>query len=174
MFNKTIVATALLGLGLAASAQAADPTANVVFKGLVGNSIPGDNLIITGNNGALEIADGALLVNQDGTFETTQPIQVEARDYDSTTEVVSDVNTSAKWKVTGITALFGANTSTEADISVTDAGLGAVTLDEDATEFSTETSGELILSVANETPVTDVDNYSAVTVSVAITATTGA
>ncbi|WP_413282540.1 hypothetical protein [Vibrio sp. MA40-2] len=179
MFMKKVLSMSVLFAVTASVAHAADPDANIVFRGLVGNSIPGDSLIITGNNGAKQIADGVLLVNQNGTFETLTAVKIEAREYEpadasaGTDEVIGDVDPDATWRVTGITTLFGANTSAQDTTTVTDTGkqaLGEFTV---GTQHATP-SGELTLSVQNETEVTDVEAYNALTVSVAITATPGA
>ncbi|KAA8596181.1 hypothetical protein F0Z19_5076 [Vibrio cyclitrophicus] len=179
MLMKKLLLTSVLFAVTGTAANAADPDANVVFRGLVGNSIPGDTLIITGNNGAKQIADGVLLVNQNGTFETLTPVKIEAREYTpadtvaATAELIGEVDPKATWRVTGVTTLFGANTSTQNTTVVTDTGsasLGDFTV---GTQHATP-AGELTLSVKNDTEVTDVDAYNAVTVSVAITATPGA
>ncbi len=63
--------------------QAAPASAALHWEGYVDGYILGTEIAITGESGGA-IVDGVLDVAEDGTFITTSPISVEARDYDGT------------------------------------------------------------------------------------------
>ncbi|SUB90844.1 hypothetical protein [Photobacterium damselae] len=86
--KKTLLLSALV-LSFSTVANAADApeptsgdfsTADVQWVGHA-KVIPGNDITITGENGAIEPSDGALNVNADGSFETITPVKLESRLY---------------------------------------------------------------------------------------------
>ncbi|NVP02571.1 hypothetical protein HWA77_20375 [Photobacterium damselae subsp. damselae] len=86
--KKTLILSAIICsiTSIANAAEAPTPTkgdfssADIQWIGHA-KIIPGSDITITGENGAIEPNDGALNVNADGTFETTTPVKLESRLY---------------------------------------------------------------------------------------------
>lgn len=172
MLNKKVLAAAVVaGLGFSSLVNAAviDGTAeaNVRFIGLTSNTVASNTLMLTGLDGAEVIEDGTLVIAADGTFQTANPVDVEARNNDGTADapVVGDL-VDVNWRINSITTLFDAAASEDVAVELTDAnGVDVSTLG-----TFTGPANALKLSVANNAPITDLEGYSQVQVQVNLTA----
>lgn len=159
--NKVILSTALLSI-LASNAFAAPtPTSGDVSSAdikWIGHSkiIPGDDITITGEFGAVEPNDGKISVQMDGRFETTIPVNLESHLYwDIDSDGAKDVGDlfATNWTldtVRPVTVTWGANVVAGMVPTITDLYTG--------TDLTT-TSGpsgvdKVSLKVSNVTPAT--------------------
>ncbi|AYO15021.1 hypothetical protein D0812_11585 [Vibrio owensii] len=135
-----------------ATANAADEAvADAVWSGVIGDSIPSSNLVITGLNSG-EIQPGTLHVKTDGTFTSSQ-VTLEARDYDSETQVVGDRQPDATWTYVSSQVLMGNQVTQDASLTVKD--------ENSQQEFTQGSAGQVTggyvkLSVANDKVISDV------------------
>lgn len=158
--NFFVIGTAAIAM-TSGSVYAADNNeaaiADAIWQGTIGNSIPGSNLIITGEAGG-DIQRGILYVNGDGTFESSNVI-LEARDYtpagggtDGTDpEDIGARQPDAEWTYVSSQVLIGNQVTSEANVQVFD----------DQTELeknpsTPHTGGYVQLNVKNATVITDV------------------
>ena len=133
------------------SVYAADDvaTADAIWSGVIGNSVPSSNLIITGLGGG-DIQTGELFVTSEGTF-TSSEVVLEARDFDSASSTTGDRQPLANWTYVTSQVLIGGQITQDADISVFNGG----------TELTVATpnsyQGSYVeLSVANTTEIQDI------------------
>ena len=136
------------GLDDVASAQA-------IWAGTVGSSLPSSNLIITGVNGGL-IEKGNLYIAADGTF-TSSTLILEARDYNPETGLAGDKQPLASWSYL--------NSEFRIDGQVTD--LADITLTNGSTELiegqvDKFTGGVVQLSVSNNKVLSEDINVSGI------------
>lgn len=143
----------LLGMMVAASgtANADEASAEILWSGFIGSSVPSSNLIITGEGGG-EIGTGTLFIEKDGTFNSTEVI-LEARDYDSVLETIGERQPNASWSYISAQVMVGNSITYDADVKVTDQLTN--------TEFTKGAldalqAGVVALTVKNEQPITDV------------------
>ncbi|WP_104024511.1 hypothetical protein [Vibrio hyugaensis] len=142
-----------------------EATAEIIWSGLIDSSVPSDNLIITGEGGG-EIASGTLFIEKDGKFTSTEVI-LEARDYDSVSENVSERQPLATWSYIGAQVMMNGSMSYEADVEVTDQLSNTTFIQGTVDEVQ---SGVVILTVKNERPITDIAVQGEGQVSVQMTA----
>ncbi|WP_045464790.1 hypothetical protein [Vibrio hyugaensis] len=159
-----VSATAMTMVSGAANA-ADEATAEVLWSGLIGSSVPSSNLIITGEGGG-DIGTGTLFIEEDGTFNSTEVI-LEARDYDSALETIGDRQPDATWSFISAQVMMGTSMTYQADVIVTDQLTN--------TEFTQGSidqlqSGVVALTVKNEQPITDITVEGEGQVSVQMTA----
>ncbi|HGY9597160.1 TPA: hypothetical protein ACOJPH_004874 [Vibrio campbellii] len=153
MNNFKKVALASLVFAAIGTAQAAqDPTATVVWSGVIPGNTAGDTLLITGLGGDLTEQSGTLTPAADGTF-TSETIVLEARvndGVDAANPVVGALQ-SANWSIASSTLTYGgvSNTTAALEVSID----GVVVTDTAAAATGAETIG---LSVAQNAPLTDV------------------
>ncbi|MFN1514579.1 hypothetical protein [Vibrio owensii] len=142
-----------------------EASAEVIWSGLIGSSVPSDNLIITGEGGG-EIASGTLFIDKDGKFTSTEVI-LEARDYDSTLETTGDRQPLATWSYISAQVMMDGSMSYVADVAVTDQLSGTTFTKGNVNELQT---GVVALTVKNEQPITDIAVQGEAQVSVQMTA----
>ncbi|MEG3221088.1 hypothetical protein PD716_10630 [Vibrio gigantis] len=129
--------------------------ADAVWQGTIGSSVPGTNLIITGEAGG-DIQRGTLYIDQDGTF-TSSNVILEARDYTpagggvggADPEDIGARQPNAEWTYVSSQVLIGNQVTSDAAVSVYD----------DQTELTQDknhTGGYVQLNVKNLVPITDV------------------
>lgn len=94
-------------------------TGAATFTGFVPGFVSNGSVLVTGAGGNTDSASytGTLLVNSDGTFETTKPVVLEAHDYDGTTV---GALTAANWTVSQVTVLPAAMNEIQPNIVVGD------------------------------------------------------
>ncbi|MHC0041878.1 hypothetical protein ACGDLY_001305 [Vibrio campbellii] len=156
MNNFKKVTLSALVFAAIGTAQAADPTATVVWSGKVPGISQGDALVITGLGGDLSEQSGALTPAGDGTF-TSETIVLEAHNNDSVdadpaaNPVVGDL-ASANWSIASSTLTYGgvSNTSAVLEVSID----GTVVTDNAAAATGATSIG---LSVAQNAALTDVE-----------------
>ncbi|WP_210473892.1 hypothetical protein [Vibrio crassostreae] len=146
--------------GSAYSADNAEATA--VWTGLVSSSAPSANLKITGRSGG-NIEPGVLLVNENGTFTSTE-VQLEAHDYDPDTETVGDLQPLADWTYMSSTVMIGGDFTQEAVVKVFNEG------QELTLGTPSDQSDTVMLKVQNEAEITDVTVEGVAQVSVLMSA----
>lgn len=132
------------------SVYAADEAlADAIWSGVIGDSVPSSNLIITGEAGG-DIQQGSLYVNTDGTF-TSSNVILEARDFTPEEQIIGDRQPEATWTYVTSQVLMGNQVTQDASIEVYNdqekLTQGAV----DAT-----TGGYVQLNVKNTTKIEDV------------------
>ena len=99
MFNKKLLAAALL-IATAGVAQAEEAaTAEVTWLGNVSSTVDGETLKITGAGGG-EIGSGTLSVSEDGSF-TASSVVVESR------AIADDALTDAMWTFNNVSYIVG-------------------------------------------------------------------
>ncbi|HIF9204742.1 hypothetical protein WAX88_17550 [Photobacterium damselae subsp. damselae] len=116
--------------------------------------IPGNDITITGENGALEPNDGALTVSANGTFKTTTPVKLESRLYfdinDDGAKEAGDLF-ATNWTLDAakpMTVTWGTNVVDGMDIKVDDLLSGA-----NLTETTGPEGAERVsLTVTNDSP----------------------
>lgn len=86
----------------------------IKWTGNATDSIPGDNIIITGEGGDTNFPVGKLKLNALGQFSSVAPIKIEAHPYDSATGTISPDTYDAQWTVAAVDFTWGANTVTNA------------------------------------------------------------
>ncbi|MBY7732124.1 hypothetical protein JHW46_17425 [Vibrio splendidus] len=100
------------------SVYAADDvaTADAIWSGVIGNSVPSSNLIITGLGGG-DIQTGELYIKSDGTFTSSELI-LESRQFDSDTSETGNRQPGATWTYLTSQVLIGGQISDEAQVKV--------------------------------------------------------
>lgn len=132
-------ATIIAALALSSNAMAADPSASVVWTGLVPGSVEGDVIKITGLAGG-SISNGTLLVAPDGTF-TSNEVNLESRTVEK-----GDLQEST-WTLTNAIVSYGSSDASSANLIVKNNGT--------AWERGAEIEGasKINISVAQDTEV---------------------
>lgn len=154
------------------SAQEARST--IIWNGLIGSSVPGSNLKITGAGGA-DIADGTLYINDDGTF-TSSSVILEAHEYsvvsgiDDDIEMIGDIQAETSWTYASSQVMINGQMTSNADIIVKDIISNQVFTQGGQSIGSKIKSGRLNLEIVNHEAVTDVDVAGEVQVAVLMTA----
>lgn len=110
-FKKAAIIAAL---ALSSNVMAADPSASVVWSGLVPGSVDGDVIKITGLAGGA-IGNGTLMVAPDGTF-TSNEVNLEARLVDT------GALQEATWTLSGSVVNYGSSDATAANLIVKNNG----------------------------------------------------
>lgn len=110
-FKKASIIAALV---LSSSAMAADPSASVIWSGLVPGSVSGDTIKITGLSGGV-IGNGTLMVASDGTF-TSNEVVLESRLVDD------NVLQEATWTLSSSVVNYGSSDATAANLIVKNDG----------------------------------------------------
>lgn len=131
--------------------------ADAVWQGTIRNSVPGSNLIITGEAGG-DIQRGVLYIEEDGTF-TSSNVVLEARDYTpagggiggTDPEDIGARQPDAEWTYVSSQVLIGNQVTSEADIQVFD---NETELEQNPSE--PHTGGYVQLNVKNTQAITDV------------------
>ncbi|MGF1903075.1 hypothetical protein [Aliivibrio sifiae] len=139
-----------------------DATATIIWNGAIGETVPGSNLIITGEGGG-DIASGTLYIEDDGTF-TSSSVGLQARDYTPEVEgmggedaIVGDIQPDASWSYMSSTVMIDGQVSQEAAVKVTDLQSGVEFIKGGQGSSEEIKAGMIELSISNSTPVTDVD-----------------
>lgn len=119
---KKLAYITLLSAIAAAPAFAASgdtSTGAATFTGFVPGFVANGDLLVTGAGGNQDSASytGTLLVNSDGTFETTKPVVLEAHDY---TGQVLGAKVPANWTVSQVAVLPAAMAETQPNVVVGD------------------------------------------------------
>lgn len=118
--------------------------------------IPGNDITITGADGALEPNDGVLTVNADGTFTTKTAVQLESRLYfDADGDDVKEAGDlfATNWTLDAakpITVTWGTNVTAGMDPQVQETSSG-LTL---TTDKAAEGLSQVYLQVSNEKAAT--------------------
>lgn len=118
MFAMKKLAGVIAAVAISATASAAvDPTASVVWSGMVPGSTAGDTIMITGLAGGA-IGSGTLLVANDGSF-TSSTIILESHENTGTeaAPVVGDI-TLAKWTLSSALVNYTTSAATDAVLDV--------------------------------------------------------
>ncbi|MFM2642171.1 hypothetical protein AAFX33_13520 [Vibrio chagasii] len=131
--------------------------ADAVWQGTIGDSIPGSNLIITGELGG-DIQRGVLYIEQDGTF-TSSNVILEARDYTpagggiggTDSEDIGERQPNAEWTYVSSQVLIGNQITSVAEIQVFDNETELV-----QNPTTPHTGGYVQLNVKNTKAITDV------------------
>lgn len=133
------------------SVHAADDvaTADAIWSGVIGNSVPSSNLIITGLGGG-DIQTGELFVTSEGTF-TSSEVVLEARDFDSANSTTGDRQPLANWTYVTSQVLVGGQITQDADVSVFNGGTELT-----AAQPNSHQGAYVELSVENTTPIQDI------------------
>lgn len=160
-----LMSAAAVTLASGAVNAADEASAEVIWSGLIGSSVPSENLVITGEGGG-DIASGTLFIEEDGKFTSTE-VTLEARDYDSTLEAIGDRQPLASWSYISAQVMMDGSMSYEADVAVTDQLSGTTFTKGNFGELQT---GVVALTVKNEQPITDVAVQGEGQVSVQMTA----
>ncbi|MFQ0976847.1 hypothetical protein JHL08_13010 [Vibrio campbellii] len=157
----TLGASALIMASGAVNAETTaveQATADAIWTGVIGGSVPSSNLIITGEAGG-DIKPGTLYVNSDGTF-TSSDVVLEARDYTPAVtlptpadEVIGDRQPAATWTYMNSQVMIGGQVTKDATLVLSDAMSGT-----DLTKgtLNEVTGGYVQLTVSNGTEITDV------------------
>lgn len=139
-----------------------DATATIIWNGAIGETVPGSNLIITGESGG-DIASGILYIEDDGTF-TSSSVGLQARDYTPEVEgmggedaIVGEIQPDASWSYMSSTVMIDGQVSQEATVKVTDLQSGSEFVKGGQGSSEEIKAGVIELSISNSTPVTDVD-----------------
>lgn len=165
--KKTILSAAIIATTLVSAStvvfatETIDPAHTTIhWAGSLNDIIPGDNIIITGAGGSVEIAVGDLGLKENGTFASTDII-LESHEFDSETNIIG-AQAEATWALEKVSYAWGDNaiSKTVVEVMNTDA-VGA----ESALTIGTEIPATQVmnLSVKNETPldVTDITDPTA-------------
>lgn len=133
------------------SVYAADDvaTADAIWSGIIGSSVPSSNLIITGLGGG-DIETGQLFIDAEGKF-TSSDVVLEARDFDSESAITGDRQPLANWTYVASQVLIDGQLTQDAQVSVFN----------DGTELTVATpnsyQGSYVkLSVANTAEIQDI------------------
>ncbi|WP_217520383.1 hypothetical protein [Vibrio metschnikovii] len=110
-FKKTAMIAALV---LSSNVMAADPTASVLWTGLVPGSVEGDAIKITGLAGGA-INNGTLIVARDGTF-TSNEVNLESH------LVETNELQEATWTLSSSIVNYGSSVATDANLIVKNNG----------------------------------------------------
>lgn len=110
--NRFILAFIVI---FSASANAVNPTANIIWSGFVPGNTAGNSIIITGLAGQ-SIDQGQLFVARDGTFNSTI-ITLEAHSYDPITKVVGGL-VNAAWHLNTAQVQYSSTSPTEAALDI--------------------------------------------------------
>ncbi|MGL4828351.1 MAG: hypothetical protein ACRCXG_03520 [Vibrio sp.] len=161
--NFFLMMTATMASGAVNAADEA--SAEVIWSGLIGSSVPSTNLKITGEGGG-EIASGTLFIDKDGKFTSTEVI-LEARDYDPVLETTGERQPLATWSYISAQVMMDGSMSYIADVTVTDQLSGTTFTQGNFNELQT---GAVALTVKNELPLTDITVQGEGQVSVQMTA----
>ncbi|CAK2849679.1 conserved exported hypothetical protein [Vibrio crassostreae] len=124
-------------------------TADAIWTGAIGNSVPSSNLIITGLGGG-DIQTGELYVTSEGTF-TSSEVVLEARDFDSTNTTTGDRQPLANWTYVTSQVLVGGQITQDAQVSVFNGGTELT-----AAQPNSYQGSYVELSVANTTEIQDI------------------
>ncbi|MFM2657163.1 Uncharacterised protein [Vibrio owensii] len=169
-FKKAALASLVFAGMAIGSAQAADPTATLTWTGIVPDSNAGDTLLITGQGGSLEIQNGTITAQADGTF-TSSSIVVEARTNtsgDAANPVVGDL-ADATWSVQNPTITYGGTFDPTLNENLIVFADGVQVTDN--SDILGAQASTVSLAVGNDTPVADVEG-GAVQASITVVAST--
>ena len=122
--KKTLLTTAILATTLvsssAAFAEEVTPAQTTVhWVGSITDVIPGDNIVITGAGRNVNIANGDLNLQTNGTFESSE-IVLETHDYDSTNQTIGANTVEATWTLLSVDYVWGSNNVANAEVQVFD------------------------------------------------------
>ncbi len=139
-----------------------DATATIIWNGTIGETVPGSNLIITGEGGG-DIASGTLYIEDDGTFTSTS-VGLQAHDYTPGVEgetpvdaVVGDIQPNASWTYMSSTVMIGGQVTQEAEVKVMELQSGKEFTKGGQAGGSEVKAGMIELSISNSAAVKDVD-----------------
>lgn len=182
MKNKTLLSAALTAIISSSAIAAEDASTTVIWNGLVGSSLPGSELIITGEGGRdlrVDPARGSLDISDDGSFSTSDRITLEARDYvaedtdTGTPEAINDINPEASWTVTDVQYMLGGQMVTDGNVVISDmlSGSELATYNGQTVTPSAElVAGSVLIDVKNDAPITSVAVEGTASLSVSLTA----
>ncbi len=133
------------------------------WVGSISDIIPGDNIIITGVAGSVDIPSGDLNLQTNGTFESTE-IVLETHKYDSTSLIVTPDLAAATWTLQSVNYSWGENQVAKAEVQVFNKNAGAIgsnsplTIGEEITGIT-----DMSLQVKNAVPldITDISDTAA-------------
>lgn len=156
--KKTLLTTAIIATTLVSSAAAfAVPTVTpaqttIHWVGSITDVIPGDNIIITGLDSNVNIANGDLNLETNGTFASTE-IVLESHAFDSESLIISDI-APATWQLKSVQYTWGGNTMTNSNVEVFDSEKPseALVVGVEMTDIET-----MKLSVKNTAPLAPAD-----------------
>ncbi|MGE6433813.1 hypothetical protein [Shewanella baltica] len=117
MFTMKKLAGVIAAVAISSSAYAVDPTASVVWNGMVPGSTGGDTIMITGLAGGA-IGGGTLVVASGGSF-TSSTIILEAHENTGTaaSPVAGDI-TTAKWTLSSALVNYTTASADSAELKV--------------------------------------------------------
>lgn len=172
-FKLIALATSIAALSFTSVSNAADTQearATIIWNGLIGSTVPGTNLKITGAGGS-DIADGTLYVKDDGTF-TSSSVIIEARDYSvaNDVETIGDVQPDASWTFASSQVMMNGQMTADAEIIVKDIISNQVFTQGGESAGSEITAGRLNLEIVNNEAVDDVEVAGEVQVAVLMSA----
>jgi hypothetical protein len=158
--KKTLLTTAILATTLLSSsavfAATVDTTVpaqtTVHWEGSIADIIPGDNIIITGKDSSVNIANGTLNLEANGTFDSTE-IVLESHDYDNTTLIIGDM-AAATWTLESVQYTWGENIVRSSNVEVFDVATPTVALVVGTAIPATES---MSLNVKNAAPLSPAD-----------------
>lgn len=119
MFTMKKLAGVIAAVAISSSAYAVDPTASVVWNGMVPGSTSGDAIMITGLAGGA-IGGGTLLVASDGTF-TSSTIILEAHETADNGVTPGDI-TVANWTLSSALLNYTTTAATGTNLEVQNDG----------------------------------------------------
>ncbi len=164
LLTTAIIATTLVSSAAAFAEATVKPAQTTVhWVGSIADVIPGDNIVITGKAGAVEIANGDLNLETNGTFESTE-IVLETHKYDSTSQIVNPDLAAATWTLQSVIYSWGENQVAKAEVQVFNKNAGtiepnrALTIGEEMTGIT-----DMSLQVKNAVPldITDISDTAA-------------
>lgn len=163
--NVAIVTATLISTSTAvfAAEETVEPAHTTVhWAGSLNDIIPGDNIIITGAGGSVEIAKGDLGLKENGTFDSTEII-LESHEYDSDLKLIG-AQAEATWALDKVSYTWGDNAVSKTDLKVVKKGSGLIPIDK-ALQVGEPIPNvaEMVLKVKNDNPldVTDITNPTA-------------
>lgn len=180
--KKTLLALTFASLLPAMASAAEDASTTVIWSGLVGTSLPGSELIITGEGGRdlrVDPARGSLDISDDGSFTSSDRITLEARDYvpedvdAGTVEEINDINNEAVWTVTDVQYMLGGKMVTDGNVIVKDMLTGQELASYDGNQVTPSTelaAGSILVDVSNDGAIASVPVEGTGSLSVSFTA----
>ncbi|MUJ20977.1 hypothetical protein GNP82_12900 [Aliivibrio fischeri] len=133
------------------------------WVGSISDIIPGDNIVITGGAGSVEIPSGDLNLQTNGTFESTE-IVLETHKYDATSQTVAPELTAATWTLQSVNYTWGENQVSNAEVQVFNKNAGVIESNR-ALIIGEEIAGitDMSLQVKNIVPldITDISDTAA-------------
>lgn len=164
---KKLVLATMMGLTLAATGSAfaagEAPVQVVQFNGVIVKNIAGEETGITGANGGV-VTNGALNVDEDGSFTTTTSVVLEHHLRDTTDAndphaIMADLVPGTDWTVTQLQYFINGTPIASSDITLNDSGTAIATMTAGTLTSSVpvgtlgdDSSSTLNLSVTGEAP----------------------